>query len=173
MTIQESTPTLKKAKANGKVNPKSKRYTDEKIAEILAREGGGQTVNQICDEYGISTYSFYRWREKARGGPKKAKKTKSRRKFTEEYITKILAEEALGKTPKQICKEHGLADSIYYKWRMERGKGSKQRAKARGMLPARVFDSEEAVRLRVLEVENAKLRKLLGATFVEYAMLKE
>jgi putative transposase len=56
-----------------------------------------------------------------------------------------------------VCRKHGISDSTFYKWK----------AKFGGM------DLSEARRLKVLEDENAKLKKLLAEAMLDNTMLKD
>ena len=56
-----------------------------------------------------------------------------------------------------VCRRHGISDAIFYKWK----------AKFRGL------EVTEAKRLRTLEEENAKLKKLLAEAMLDIAVLKD
>ena len=70
-----------------------------------------------------------------------------RSRFSEEQIIGILKEHQAGLGAKELCRKHGVSDATFYKWRSKYG----------GM------EVSEAKRLKALEVENAKLKKLLAA----------
>jgi putative transposase len=79
-------------------------------------------------------------------------------KFTEEQIVKILAEAQRGdKTVKQVCQTHGVSENTYYIWKRRFG----------GM------KTDEVRRLRELEHENARLKKLLAERSLEVDALTE
>ena len=78
-------------------------------------------------------------------------------RFTEEQIIAILAEQERGVGTAEVCRKHGISGATFYKWK----------AKFGGM------DVSEARRLRSLEDENAKLKKLLAEAMLDNAMLKE
>ena len=68
-----------------------------------------------------------------------------RKRFTDEQIIGILNEQELGAKTADLCRKHGISDATFYKWKSKYG----------GMEVA------EAKRLKALEAENAKLKKLL------------
>lgn len=78
-------------------------------------------------------------------------------KFSEEQIIGILRE-AEGDTPvKAVCATHNLSEATFYKWRSKYG----------GM------DVSEARRLRALEEENGRLKRLIADYAVQIQILKE
>ena len=78
-------------------------------------------------------------------------------KFSEEQIIGILRE-AEGETPvKAVCARHNVSEPTFYKWRSKYG----------GM------DVDEARRLRVLEEENGRLKRLIADYAVQIQILKE
>jgi putative transposase len=80
-----------------------------------------------------------------------------KKRFTEEQIIAVLKEqEASGKTA-DVCRRHGISPATFYNWK----------AKFGGM------DVSEARRLRALEAENAKLKRLLAEAELDKLMLKE
>jgi putative transposase len=80
-----------------------------------------------------------------------------RSRFTEEQIIAILREQETGAATADVCRKHGISGATFYKWK----------AKFGGM------DVSEARRLRALEDENAKLKKLLAEAMLDNAMLKD
>ena len=78
-------------------------------------------------------------------------------RFTEEQIIKVLKEHAAGLSAADVCRKHGISDATFYKWRSKYG----------GM------DVSDARKLRALEEENRKLKKLLAETVLDAATLKE
>jgi putative transposase len=73
-------------------------------------------------------------------------------RFTEEQVIKALREqESRVKTVAQVCKEMGISQGTFFKWKQKYG----------GM------DVSEAKRLRALESENARLKKLLSERTLE------
>ena len=80
-----------------------------------------------------------------------------KRRFTDEQIIGILKEHEAGFTVKELCRKHGISDATFYKWRSKYG----------GM------EVSEAKRLKSLEDENARLKKLLAESMLDAATLKE
>lgn len=80
-----------------------------------------------------------------------------RSRFTEEQIIGILKEHQAGLGAKELCRKHGVSDATFYKWR----------AKFGGM------EVSDARKLKALEVENAKLKKLLAEQMMDVSTLKE
>lgn len=80
-----------------------------------------------------------------------------RGRFSEEQIISILKEHQAGLSAKDLCRKHGISDATFYTWRSKYG----------GM------EVSEAKRLRALETENAKLKKMLAEQMLDVATLKE
>ena len=78
-------------------------------------------------------------------------------RFTEEQIIKVLKEHAAGMSAGDVCRKHGISDATFYKWRSRFG----------GM------EVSDARRLKALEEENRKLKKLLAETMLDASTLKE
>ena len=78
-------------------------------------------------------------------------------RFTEEQIIGILREQESGAKTSDVCRKHGISSATFYKWK----------AKFGGM------DVSDARRLKTLEDENTKLKKLLAEVMLDNAMLKE
>jgi putative transposase len=78
-------------------------------------------------------------------------------RFTEEQIIAILREQEAGAKTVDVCRKHGISDATFYKWK----------AKFGGM------DASDARRLKALEAENTKLKKLLAEAMLDNAMLKD
>jgi len=78
-------------------------------------------------------------------------------RFTEEQLIKVLKEHAAGLSASDVCRKHGISDATFYKWRSRFG----------GM------EVSDARRLRALEDENRKLKKLLAETMLDASTLKE
>jgi putative transposase len=80
-----------------------------------------------------------------------------RSRFNEEQIIAILREQEAGAKTADVCRKHGISGATFYKWK----------AKFGGL------DVSEARRLKILEAENAKLKKLLAEAMLDNAMLKD
>jgi putative transposase len=78
-------------------------------------------------------------------------------RFTEEQIIKVLKEHAAGLSAADLCRKHGISDATFYKWRSRFG----------GM------EVSDARKLKALEEENRRLKKLLADTMLDAATLKE
>jgi putative transposase len=80
-----------------------------------------------------------------------------RKRYTEEQIITILKEHEAGASAADLARRHGVAENSIYRWK----------AKFGGM------EVSEAKRLRELEAENSKLKRLLGEAELDKAALKE
>lgn len=80
-----------------------------------------------------------------------------RSRFTEEQIIGILKEHEAGVPVSELCRKHGVSDASIYKWKARFG----------GM------DVSEAKRLRALEDENAKLKRMLADAMLDNVALKD
>jgi putative transposase len=80
-----------------------------------------------------------------------------KKRFSEEQIIGFLREADRGMAVKELCRKHGFSEASYYLWRGKFG----------GM------DVSDARRLKVLEAENAKLKKLLAEAMLENEVSKE
>ncbi len=78
-------------------------------------------------------------------------------RFTEEQIIAILREQEQGLATAEVCRRHGISSATFFKWKAKFG----------------VMDVSDARRLKVLEDENAKLKKLLAEAMLDVAMLKD
>lgn len=80
-----------------------------------------------------------------------------RSRFTEEQIIGILREQEAGVPVADLCRKHGLSSPTFYKWKAKYG----------GM------DVSEARRLKALEEENAKLKRMLADAMLDNVALKD
>ena len=78
-------------------------------------------------------------------------------RFTEEQIIGILREHEAGTATSDVCRKHGISSATFDKWKAKYGG----------------LDVSEARRLRSLEDENRRLKKLLAETMLDNAMLKD
>lgn len=80
-----------------------------------------------------------------------------RSKFTEEQIIGILREQDAGAKTADLCRRHGISSATFYAWK----------AKFGGM------DVSDAKRLKALEDENGRLKRLLAESLLDQAALKD
>jgi len=80
-----------------------------------------------------------------------------KRRFSEEQIIRVLQESEAGAKTADLCRRHGIAEATFYNWK----------AKFGGM------DVSDAKRLKQLEAENAKLKKLLAEEMLDKQALKD
>jgi putative transposase len=79
------------------------------------------------------------------------------KRFTEEQIIGVLKEAEAGAKTKDLCRKHGISDATFYNWKAKYG----------GLTVS------EVRRLRELDQENAKLKKLLAEAELDKAALKD
>ena len=80
-----------------------------------------------------------------------------RKTYTEEQIIAILNEHEAGMPANEVIRKYGIANGTFYRWKSKYG----------GM------DVSEVKRLKELEAENAKLKKLLAETMLEKTALED
>ncbi len=80
-----------------------------------------------------------------------------RSRFSEEQIIGILREHEAGVATPELCRRHGISDATFYKWKAKYG----------GM------EVSDAKRLKGLEDENRRLKKLLAEAMLDNAALKD
>ncbi len=78
-------------------------------------------------------------------------------RFKEEQIIAILREQESGIATAEVCRKHGISSATFFKWKAKYG----------GM------DVSDARKLKALEDENAKLKKLLAEAMLDITMLKD
>ena len=78
-------------------------------------------------------------------------------RFTEEQIIRVLKEYAAGLSASELCRKHGISEPTFYKWRSRFG----------GM------EVSDARKLKALEDENRRLKKLLAEAELDKAILKD
>jgi putative transposase len=80
-----------------------------------------------------------------------------RSRFTEEQIIGVLKEHQAGLPASELCRKHGISDATFYTWRKKYGG----------------LEVSEARRLKALEGENARLKKLLAESMMDVSTLRE
>ena len=80
-----------------------------------------------------------------------------RKRFTEEQIIGVLKESEAGASTDDLCRRHGISPATFYNWRK----------KYSGM------EASEAKRLRALESENAKLKRIVADQMLDMTAMKE
>ena len=78
-------------------------------------------------------------------------------RFTEEQIIKILAEGQAGMKVEDLCRQHGISKPTYYLWKNKYAN----------------MTVSEAKRLRALEAENSKLKRLVADQQLDILVLKD
>lgn len=78
-------------------------------------------------------------------------------RISDEQIIAILREQEAGRPTAAVCRKHGISDATFYKWKSKYG----------GM------EVSDAKRLKALEDENRRLKKLLAEQMMDVATLKE
>ncbi len=80
-----------------------------------------------------------------------------RSRFTEDQIIGVLKEHQVGIPTAELCRKHGISDATFYNWRSRYGG----------------IEVSDARRLKSLEDENRRLKKLLAESMLDVATLKE
>jgi putative transposase len=80
-----------------------------------------------------------------------------RLRFTEEQIIAVLREQEAAMKTADVCHKHGISDATFYKWKAKYGG----------------LEVSEAKRLRALEDENGRLKRMLADAMLDNAALKD
>ena len=80
-----------------------------------------------------------------------------RSKFTEEQIVGILREQEAGERTADVCRRHGVSSATFYAWKAKYGG----------------LEVSDAKRLKALEEENGKLKRLLAEALLDNTALKD
>jgi putative transposase len=80
-----------------------------------------------------------------------------RSRFAEEQIIGVLKEHELAAKTADLCRKHGISEATFHNWKSKLGS----------------MDVSEAKRLKALETENSKLKKLLADAMLDNAALKD
>jgi putative transposase len=80
-----------------------------------------------------------------------------RSRFTEEQIIGILGEQEAGAATADVCRRHGVSSATFYKWKAKYGG----------------LEVSEAKRLKALEDENGRLKRMLADAMFDNAALKD
>lgn len=80
-----------------------------------------------------------------------------RSRFSEEQVIAILKEQEAGMSTAEVCRRRGISSATFYKWK----------AKFGGL------EVSDAKRLRALEEENGRLKRLLAEAMLDNAVLKD
>ena len=80
-----------------------------------------------------------------------------RARFSEEQIINILREQEAGSATAEVCRRHGISEQTFYRWKARYG----------GMTPS------DAQKLKGMEDENRRLKKLLAEAMLDVSALKD
>jgi putative transposase len=78
-------------------------------------------------------------------------------RFREEQIIVILAEQERGMATAEVCRRHGISEGTFYKWKSKFGG----------------LEVSDAKKLKALETENARLKRLLADAMLDNVVLKD
>ncbi len=80
-----------------------------------------------------------------------------RSRFSEEQIVGVLKEQEAGAATAELCRRHGISEQTFYRWKQKYGG----------------LEGSEAKRLKALEEENARLKRLVAEQALDHQMLKD
>ena len=80
-----------------------------------------------------------------------------RSRFSEEQIIAVLKEQEAGMPTAEVCRRHGISSATFYKWKSKFGG----------------LEVSDARRLRTLEQENSRLKKLLAEAMLDNVVLMD
>ena len=80
-----------------------------------------------------------------------------RSRFSDEQIIAIVKEQEAGMATVEVCRRHGISSATFYKWKSKYGG----------------LEVSDARRLKTLEEENARLKRLLAEAMLDNAILKD
>ena len=80
-----------------------------------------------------------------------------RSRFSDGQIIGVLREQESGATTAEVCRRHGISEQTFYRWKAKYGG----------------LEVSDAQKLKALEDENRKLKKLLAETMLDASTLKE
>ena len=131
-----------------------------KLIFCIATFVAAMAATAYSEEYAIMGFdlplSFSSTRS-SKSGLHKGTDDVKRIRFTEEQIIAVLREHEAGAKTADLARKHGISEATLYNWKAKYG----------GM------DVSDAKRLRALEDENRKLKKLLAESMLDQAALKE
>jgi putative transposase len=78
-------------------------------------------------------------------------------RFTETQIVAVLKQQEAGRAIKELCREYGISEATFYNWKSKYG----------GM------EASDVKRLKDLEEENARLKKMYAELSLDHSILKE
>jgi len=80
-----------------------------------------------------------------------------RSRFSEEQIVRVLKEQEAGAATAELCRRHGISEQTFYRWKQKYGG----------------LEGSEAKRLKALEEENTRLKRLVAEQALDNQMLKD
>jgi putative transposase len=151
-----------KAKRGRRINDISKRWS--RMGSWEADRELGYAVCKVLVKrgklWGTNHWGFFRKEEdflQKDFESGQGRRTKKKKRFSEEQIIGILREHEAGAKAGDLARKHGISEATLYNWK----------AKFGGM------DVSDARKLRALEEENSKLKKLLADTMLDASALRE